>query len=73
MVPGHLLDLHVKKVLRIVFDFAWLIFFAFAGIPLVLCGLIVTQGWSENFGNRKMNFKSSCGEGLRIILHDKKV
>ena len=47
--------------------------FALATIPLMICGLIITNSWPENFGNRKLQFGASCGEGLRQILQDKKV
>ena len=47
--------------------------FALAIVPLCLCGLIVTQTWPENFGNRKLRFGASCGQGLREILSDQKV
>ena len=47
--------------------------FAIAVIPLIFCGLIVTYSWPENFGNRKLQFGASCGQGLRQILKDRKV
>ena len=47
--------------------------FALAIVPLIICGIIVTQTWPENFGNRKLQFGASCGQGLREILSDPKV
>ena len=47
--------------------------FALACIPLLICGAVVTTSWPENFGNRKLNFRASCHQGLREIIHDKKV
>ena len=47
--------------------------FALACIPLMICGGIVTTSWPENFGDRKLNFRASCHQGLREIIHDKKV
>lgn len=47
--------------------------FALAIVPLIVCGLIVSQTWPENYGNRKLQFRASCGQGLREIVHDKKV
>ncbi len=47
--------------------------FVLATIPLVICGLFVTQSWPENYGNRKVHFGASCGEGFRTIINDKKV
>ena len=47
--------------------------FALAIIPLIFCGLIVTYSWPENFGNRKLQFGASCGQGLRQILQDRQV
>ena len=49
------------------------LFIFFLGIPLILCGLIVTKSWPENFGDRKMNFKATFGQGLRQIVQDKKI
>ena len=47
--------------------------FALACIPLMICGGIVTTSWPENFGDRKLHFRASCHQGLREIIHDKKV
>ena len=47
--------------------------FALAIIPLVCCGLIITQSWPENYGNSKLQFAASCGQGLREIFSDRKV
>ena len=47
--------------------------FALAIVPLIFCGLIVTYSWPENFGNRKLQFGASCGQGLRQILGDRQV
>lgn len=47
--------------------------FALATVPLIACGIIVTQTWPENYGNRKLQFRASCGQGLREIVYDKKV
>ena len=47
--------------------------FVVAIVPLVLCGLVVTRTWSENFGSRKSQFVASCGEGLRQILSDRNI
>jgi len=47
--------------------------FVVALLPLVLCGVLVTRTWEENYGNRKNNFSTSCLEGLRIIFRDRQV
>lgn len=47
--------------------------FVVAMMPLVLCGLIITKSWPENYGNRKMQLAASCAEGLRQIVRDKRI
>jgi hypothetical protein len=47
--------------------------FVMATIPLMCCWIIVTRSWPENYGNRKLQFAASCGQGLRQIVQDKKV
>jgi hypothetical protein len=47
--------------------------FALACIPLMICGGIVTTSWPENFGDRKLHFRASLHQGLREIIHDRKV
>lgn len=47
--------------------------FVVALLPLVVCGLVVTKTWEENYGNRKTDFSKSCLEGLRIIFRDQQV
>ena len=48
--------------------------FVVALAPLVLCGVLVSRTWEENYGNRKTtNLGSSCMEGLRIIFGDENI
>ena len=47
--------------------------FVLAIAPLIICGLLVTQFWPENYGNQKVKCLVSCGEGLRHIISDKQV
>merc|ERR1719418_349186 len=47
--------------------------FVVALLPLVVCGVMVTRTWEENYGDRKSNFGGSCMEGLRIIFKDEKI
>jgi len=47
--------------------------FVVALLPLVVCGVMVTRTWEENYGDRKSNFGGSCMEGLRIIFSDSQV
>jgi len=47
--------------------------FVVALLPLVVCGILVTRTWEENYGSRKSNFSGSCMEGLRVIFRDEQV
>lgn len=48
--------------------------FVVACFPLILCGILVTRTWSENFGSRnQQKLATSCLEGFKLIVNDKKI
>ncbi len=54
-------------------DFGPVAPFVIAIVPLVVCGVIVTRTWPENYGNQDLHICASCAEGFRQIIGDKKV
>ena len=42
--------------------------FVVAIAPLALCGVLIVQNWSENYGNRQSKLVQSCMDGLRVII-----
>ncbi|XP_033106125.1 molybdate-anion transporter-like [Anneissia japonica] len=43
-------------------------------VPLLAAsGLIVTKKWQENYGNKKMQLKKSCIDGLRHIVNSQRM
>ena len=42
--------------------------FVVAIAPLALCGVLIVQNWSENYGNRQSKLVQSCMDGLKVII-----
>lgn len=47
--------------------------FGLAIIPLALCGLLVTYGWRENYGDAKLDAITGLGNAWEVIRSDPKV
>jgi hypothetical protein len=47
--------------------------FGLAIVPLALCGLLVTYGWKENYGDAKLDVFSGLGNAWQVIRSDPRV